>query len=294
MTDQRDTSSQQWYVIKSTDNMPAYIVTDLKRPHETEIAVLYGRRADVDAERIVASVNGAQSASGGSVEAEGLAELLEHLDSEAEPAPWLHRIEAWSNHVIISDHDQPVHFSQLASGKLTIALRNNMPTILAALRGARSGAGAGEHTAIYPSPEQIRDAIIEECAKVADDRVGPAWMRDGNALNIAKAIRSLKNREPDQEQCSHCKEFYPHPVGLHHTEEECRKNRLSMPNAWPGLAAPLDDKGSVSVPFEVLDTALNYIKHCGANAVMRGQPHPQQWIVDGLTAAMSARNDRRD
>ena len=39
--------------------------------------------------------------------------------------------------------------------------------------------------------------------------------------------------------------------------------------------------------FEVLAPALNYINHVGANYVMRGQPHPQQKIIDALKAALA-------
>lgn len=39
---------------------------------------------------------------------------------------------------------------------------------------------------------------------------------------------------------------------------------------------------------EILEAALNYIKHIGANHTMRGEPHPQQWIVDGLERVLSA------
>jgi hypothetical protein len=38
----------------------------------------------------------------------------------------------------------------------------------------------------------------------------------------------------------------------------------------------------------VLDSALNYVKHLGANHTMRGKPHPQQWIVDGLEALLAS------
>jgi len=41
----------------------------------------------------------------------------------------------------------------------------------------------------------------------------------------------------------------------------------------------------VLVPREIYEGALNYIRHVGANWTERGQPHPQQWIVDGLLAA---------
>lgn len=44
---------------------------------------------------------------------------------------------------------------------------------------------------------------------------------------------------------------------------------------------------AVQVPREIFEAGLNYIKHCGANAVMRGQPHPQQQIVDGFEKALS-------
>lgn len=42
----------------------------------------------------------------------------------------------------------------------------------------------------------------------------------------------------------------------------------------------------VMVPAEIHDAALNYIRHVGSNWTMRGEPHPQQWIVDGLEAAV--------
>lgn len=41
---------------------------------------------------------------------------------------------------------------------------------------------------------------------------------------------------------------------------------------------------------ELLDAAkpaLNYIEHVGANWTERGEPHPQQWIVDRLRAAIA-------
>ena len=40
---------------------------------------------------------------------------------------------------------------------------------------------------------------------------------------------------------------------------------------------------------EAIEPALRYIQHVGANAVMRGQPHPQQWIVDALESVMKSK-----
>lgn len=37
---------------------------------------------------------------------------------------------------------------------------------------------------------------------------------------------------------------------------------------------------------EAMRDALAYIKHVGANHTMRGEPHPQQWIVDKLEALL--------
>jgi hypothetical protein len=34
--------------------------------------------------------------------------------------------------------------------------------------------------------------------------------------------------------------------------------------------------------------ALAYIKHVGANHTMRGEPHPQQWLVDKLEANLNS------
>jgi hypothetical protein len=45
---------------------------------------------------------------------------------------------------------------------------------------------------------------------------------------------------------------------------------------------------------EALRAALNYINHVGANHTMRGQPHPQAWLVDKLEAAIQADNKRND
>lgn len=50
----------------------------------------------------------------------------------------------------------------------------------------------------------------------------------------------------------------------------------------------------VLVPADTFQAALNYIRHVGANAVMRGQPHPQQWIVDGLELAAANSCDWKD
>ena len=52
------------------------------------------------------------------------------------------------------------------------------------------------------------------------------------------------------------------------------------------LASPEPSTEEVTIKREHLQDALNYIKHCGANAVMRGQPHPQQQIVDWLSSAL--------
>lgn len=41
----------------------------------------------------------------------------------------------------------------------------------------------------------------------------------------------------------------------------------------------------VVLPREIYEGALNYIRHVGANHVMRGEPHPQAWLVDGLEQA---------
>jgi len=53
-------------------------------------------------------------------------------------------------------------------------------------------------------------------------------------------------------------------------------------------AANAELEGKVAVSRGQLQDALNYIKHCGANAIMRGQPHPQQMIVDWIEAALLA------
>lgn len=44
---------------------------------------------------------------------------------------------------------------------------------------------------------------------------------------------------------------------------------------------------------ETIEAALRYIQHVGANHVMRGEAHPQQWIVDGLERILSAPTEAR-
>ena len=54
----------------------------------------------------------------------------------------------------------------------------------------------------------------------------------------------------------------------------------------PAVAAP--SARCVSVPRELLTDALNYIRHCGANAVMKGLSHPQYQIVEGIEHVLAA------
>ena len=63
----------------------------------------------------------------------------------------------------------------------------------------------------------------------------------------------------------------------------CMKPSFGM--ALCDMALRAADPGMVLVPREIYQGALNYIQHCGANQIMRGEPHPQQWLVDGLLAA---------
>jgi hypothetical protein len=43
----------------------------------------------------------------------------------------------------------------------------------------------------------------------------------------------------------------------------------------------------VTIPREQLEAAFNYIMHCGSNAIMRGEEHPQKQIVDWLELALA-------
>lgn len=45
---------------------------------------------------------------------------------------------------------------------------------------------------------------------------------------------------------------------------------------------------------EMIESALRYIQHVGANHVMRGEAHPQQWIVDGLERILAQRSEKQD
>lgn len=60
-------------------------------------------------------------------------------------------------------------------------------------------------------------------------------------------------------------------------------------DAFENLRAALAAEAyRVSVPMELLHSALNYIQHCGASQVLKGLPHPQRHIVEGLQSALAA------
>jgi hypothetical protein len=56
----------------------------------------------------------------------------------------------------------------------------------------------------------------------------------------------------------------------------------TMREAATALRASPSEAEGVSVPKDIYEGALCYIKHVGSNWTMRGEPHPQQWLVDGL------------
>ena len=62
----------------------------------------------------------------------------------------------------------------------------------------------------------------------------------------------------------------------------------TLQSAARTLAAAVREE-AVTENRKVMQDALNYIRHVGANHVMRGQPHPQQWIVDELEAVLKER-----
>ena|SRR3990167_774527 len=62
------------------------------------------------------------------------------------------------------------------------------------------------------------------------------------------------------------------------------KARVAELEAVSSEIAPLDRNAII----EALESALRYIQHVGANHIMCGQPHPQQWIVDKLEEVIRA------
>ena len=72
-----------------------------------------------------------------------------------------------------------------------------------------------------------------------------------------------------------------------HETDACANPAEKAAAAIRALLPP--DSDSVRVPKSIFDGALRYIQHVGANHTMRGKPHPQQWIVDGLLAAQERR-----
>ena len=63
-----------------------------------------------------------------------------------------------------------------------------------------------------------------------------------------------------------------------------KQNRVALLAALSEIAPTRD------AVLEAVEPALRYIQHVGANAVMRGEPHPQQWIVDKLEALLKSNN----
>lgn len=46
---------------------------------------------------------------------------------------------------------------------------------------------------------------------------GPTWSD--------KDVEEEAEQEMDEQQCYYCKQFFPAPVNLHHSEEECQANQ---------------------------------------------------------------------
>jgi hypothetical protein len=57
---------------------------------------------------------------------------------------------------------------------------------------------------------------------------------------------------------------------------------VALARAYMGMVDYCCEAEGVSVPKDIYEGALCYIKHVGSNWTMRGEPHPQQWLVDGL------------
>lgn len=103
-----------------------------------------------------------------------------------------------------------------------------------------------------------------------------AWLRMEDGIRVYYETKAWPNMTPLYEApvsatpipCSKCGKTPPFPGGT-----RCQDLQCPLIN-WAGRG---DDKNG-----EMIQAALNYIKHVGANWTMRGEPHPQQWIVDGL------------
>lgn len=63
---------------------------------------------------------------------------------------------------------------------------------------------------------------------------------------------------------------------------------LAAANALPGLlASTAKDKARIVELRDGLEEAQRYILHCGANWTEKGHPHPQQALVNRMTALLS-------
>lgn len=91
-----------------------------------------------------------------------------------------------------------------------------------------------------------------------------------------EALAAALPQQTSQEQCHYCKQWFPSPVGLHHTQEEC-SNSTS--------AEALPQQGMVMLPADGPDV-LTRCSHCGGLIDMK-----RDKLLEGLAAAPGARKE---
>lgn len=77
---------------------------------------------------------------------------------------------------------------------------------------------------------------------------------------------------------------WPTPLEGHECAKRIRAYAATLSSPRPKSAAQKVPDGWK----QTVQDAINYIEHVGANWTMRGQPHPQQWILDNLHAMLAA------
>ena len=158
--------------------------------------------------------------------------------------------------------------------------------------------------AVFTPPPSARDELSEDARArlkvmyentdvlgLAEQMPAPAPSSD-----VAEIIRLLHQRYRDNGDKTSRKAAWALEDAYEKTSSEraVAMSQFASKADYEAATLPaLVREESVTLPKPVYQAALNYIQHVGANHVMRGEPHPQQWIVDGLLAVAPSLNEEK-
>lgn len=138
-----------------------------------------------------------------------------------------------------------------------------------------------------------RETLVERLKRLAENLgtgyyASQNWQREIAETLLAAAAaleRPLAQpvAQPDLYVSTHDWRLWTH-INAPTTTLRVYRDKDALHDLTPLFSSPLA-QGMVGVPIDIFQAALNYIRHCGANQIMRGEPHPQQMIVDGLELA---------